>query len=144
MSPAKSCTGPDSDRDDAVEDLSIPEDINKDTCGECHWWDVESVPSSNSTDSTCTVDDNPGTGRTVDKYVYQPLGRKLERMMFKILHVELKSADIAARIIQCQEELGRTVGGVVVVPIDIFRSYVDKKNVGWMLHGLDTLIRRSR
>ena len=31
-----------------------------------------------------TVDDNPGTGRVIDKYVYQKGGRKVERLFCRI------------------------------------------------------------
>ena len=30
--------------------------------------------------TTATSDDNPGTGRTLDKHVFQPLGRKVENL----------------------------------------------------------------
>ena len=39
---------------------------------------IESFPT------IATVDDNPGTGRTVDKYFFQPIGRKIERFAMRI------------------------------------------------------------
>lgn len=35
-----------------------------------------------SCSTTSTVDDNPGTGRLIDKYFYQRGGRKVERLIF--------------------------------------------------------------
>lgn len=35
-------------------------------------------------DTMETMDDNPGTGRTVDKYFFQPIGRKIERFAMRI------------------------------------------------------------
>ena len=35
-------------------------------------------------DTMETIDDNPGTGRTVDKYFFQPIGRKNERFAMRI------------------------------------------------------------
>ena len=44
--------------------------------------DDDSSISSFSTNST--VDDNPGTGRTIDKFIYQIPGRALERLAFRL------------------------------------------------------------
>lgn len=38
--------------------------------------------SVSSHSSTSTIDDIPGTGRVIDKYLYQKGGRKFERMIF--------------------------------------------------------------
>lgn len=38
--------------------------------------------SVRSYSTTSTVDDNPGTGRLIDKYLYQKGGRKVERLIF--------------------------------------------------------------
>ena len=35
-------------------------------------------------DAMETVDDNPGAGRTVDKYFFQPVGRKIERFAMRV------------------------------------------------------------
>ena len=46
-------------------------------------WSVESFST------TATVDNNPGTGRALDMYFFQPLGRRIERlaMRFTIRHL---------------------------------------------------------
>ena len=33
--------------------------------------------------TNATVDDNPGTGRVLDKYFYQPAGRRIERLALR-------------------------------------------------------------
>lgn len=43
--------------------------------------------ANDSMSTLATVDDNPGTGRSIDKYVYQPVGRYIER---RFLNLELK------------------------------------------------------
>lgn len=43
-----------------------------------------------------TVDDNPGTGRLIDKHIYQRLGRKLERFLFWIKPPMLTPGQICA------------------------------------------------
>ena len=49
--------------------------------------------------STSTMTDNPGTGRVIDKYIYQVLGRMLERCTGRIaMATYLSASDIWARI----------------------------------------------
>ena len=49
--------------------------------------------------STSTMTDNPGTGRVIDKYVYQVLGRMLERCAGRIaMSTYLSAYDIRRRI----------------------------------------------
>ena len=49
--------------------------------------------------STSTMTDNPGTGRVIDKYIYQVLGRMLERCAGRIAMATYLSAnDIRRRI----------------------------------------------
>lgn len=54
--------------------------------------DANSV-SSHSTNAT--VDDNPGTGRLIDKYLYQREGRRLEYFIFRIRLPSLPPARIS-------------------------------------------------
>lgn len=39
---------------------------------------------SSSTSTTATTDNDRGAGWTVDKYFYQPVGRKIEKLAFRI------------------------------------------------------------
>ena len=39
---------------------------------------------TSSSDSMETIDDNPGTGRTLDKYFYKPVGLRIERGLNKV------------------------------------------------------------
>lgn len=40
--------------------------------------------SVSSYSTTATMDDNPGAGLSIDKYFYQPVGRKIEKIAFRI------------------------------------------------------------
>ena len=53
---------------------------------------------SSSTSSTSTTDNNPGTGHTIDFYIYQRLGKKLER---KIAHLAIpfRRSEVIGRLI---------------------------------------------
>ena len=49
----------------------------------------EDAMSIESFSTTATADDNPGTGRVLDTYFFQPIGRRIERlaMRFTIRHL---------------------------------------------------------
>ena len=51
--------------------------------------DDDDARSIESFSTTATVDDNPGTGRVLDTYFFQPAGRRIERlaMRFTIRHL---------------------------------------------------------
>ena len=59
--------------------------------------DTDSILSSASDD---TIDDNPGTGRTIDTYVYQKFGRKIERVIYRTGMSLLSPARIMRYIIR--------------------------------------------
>lgn len=40
--------------------------------------------SIESVSTNATMDNNPGTGRTIDTYLYQFFGRKIERLIFRV------------------------------------------------------------
>lgn len=44
----------------------------------------DDTSSMSSFSTTATTDDNPGAGWTVDKYFYQPVGRRIENLAFQI------------------------------------------------------------
>ena len=48
--------------------------------------------------STSTTDNNPGTGRTIDAYLYQKLGRKLERKI-AYLAIPFRRSEVIGRLI---------------------------------------------
>lgn len=61
--------------------------------------DVTSVISSISSLSMATIDDNPGTGRLIDKYIYQVVGRMIERCAGRIVFRSLPPNAIGQRIV---------------------------------------------
>ena len=46
--------------------------------------DEDDTTSISSFSTNATMDDNPGTGLTIDKYFYQPVGRAIEKFALKI------------------------------------------------------------
>ena len=63
-------------------------------CAQAHITEMEDdddgdTRSIESFSTTATVDDNPGTGRVLDTYFFQPAGRRIERlaMRFTIRHL---------------------------------------------------------
>lgn len=61
--------------------------------------DVTLVISSISSLSMATIDDNPGTGRLIDKYIYQVVGRMIERCAGRIVFHSLPPNAIGQRIV---------------------------------------------
>ena len=66
---------------------------------------ADMIPSSDNASlltgsSTSTMTDNPGTGRVIDKYIYQVLGRMLERCAGRIAMATYLSADDIRRKIE--------------------------------------------
>ena len=63
-------------------------------CAQAHITEMEDdedgdAKSIDSFSTTATVDDNPGTGRVLDTYFFQPAGRRIEglAMRFTIRHL---------------------------------------------------------
>ena len=54
--------------------------------------------SIESFSTTATVDDNPGTGRVLDTYFFQPAGRRIERLAMRITIRHLHPSRIEAFI----------------------------------------------
>ena len=53
---------------------------------------------STKSSSTSTTDNNPGTGRIIDVYVYQRLGRKLERKIGYVA-IPFRRSEVIGRLI---------------------------------------------
>lgn len=45
----------------------------------------DDASSVSSFSTTATTDGNPGAGCTIDKYFYQPVGRRIEKIVFRIV-----------------------------------------------------------
>lgn len=60
--------------------------------------DVSDARSIESYSTTATVDDNPGTGRVLDTYFFQPAGRKIERLAMRFIISRLHPWRISAFI----------------------------------------------
>ena len=54
------------------------------------------------TETNDTIDDNPGPGRIIDKYIYQRYGRKIERCIWRMSLSFLPSGVLAQRILEMQ------------------------------------------
>lgn len=51
-----------------------------------------------SISTMATIDNQPGTGRSLDTYVFQPLGRRIERLAMRLTIASLHPARIALYI----------------------------------------------
>lgn len=66
------------------------------TASDCHGEDDNCSITSIST--TTTADNLPGPGRMIDKYIYQPMGRRFERLAMRFTIASLHPAHIAQYI----------------------------------------------
>lgn len=60
--------------------------------------DDDNNNSITSFSTTATADNLPGTGRTVDTYIFQPVGRRIERLAMRFTIASLHPACIAQYI----------------------------------------------
>ena len=72
-------------------------DANVGTSGESED-NVDDASSASSFSTMATCDDNVGTGRVIDKHVYQALGRKVERLLARIAIKSLPPWQISSYI----------------------------------------------
>ena len=120
------------------------------------------IPSSDNASllagsSTSTMTDNPGTGRVIDKYVYQVLGRMLERCAGRIaMATYLSALDIYKRIEEvwynveikepccvCQEASVRQMSVEEKVRMAVSRVE-DAPSGAFILSGLKEITKRLR
>ena len=107
--------------------------------------------------STSTMTDNPGTGRVIDKYIYQVLGKMLERCAGRIaMATYLSALDIYKRIEEvwynveikepccvCQEASVRQMSVEEKVRMAV-RRVEDAPSGAFILSGIKELTKRLR
>lgn len=98
--------------------------------------------SSHSTNST--IDDNIGTGRLMDKYLYQKGGRKLERLIFYV-RIKMTRLD-PAQIFQYFESLygAGTLSGREQTLQQCVHEIGSYENGSTNLSGLKSLVQQTR
>ena len=98
-------------------------------CAQAHITEMEDdgdgdAKSIDSFSTTATVDDNPGTGRVLDTYFFQPVGRRIERLAMRFTIRHLHPSRIEAFI----------AGG-----IGYFSWFDIKLTLGIVLRDIDTM-----
>ena len=86
----------------------------------------EDARSVESFSTTATVDNNPGTGRALDMYFFQPLGRRIERLAMRFtirhLHPLWIEAFIHGNLVYFPWLAPECALGLVLQDINTFRS----------------------
>ena len=99
--------------------------------------------SIESFSTTATVDDNPGTGRVLDTYFFQPAGRRIERLAMRFTIRHLQPSRIEAFI----------AGGIVYFPwldlkftLSIALRNIDRTHFSGptVISGLKSLVRQAQ
>ena len=102
----------------------------------------EDARSFESFSSTATIDDNPGTGRVLDKYFFQLAGRRIERFAMRVAIRHLHPSRIFAFIDgvswgHLEMEYKSTLGDVL--------SSIDREDSGsTVIAGLKSLVRQAQ
>lgn len=99
--------------------------------------DDDDASSVSSFSTTATTDDNPGAGWTVDKYFYQPAGRRIEKTAFRIAMPHLSTGRIFQYI---KEHLFK--GELNFDTLAPERKYTALSSV--YIAGLDTLFHKTQ
>lgn len=106
--------------------------------------EVGSIISASSFSTNATIDDNPGPGRLIDKHIYQFLGRKMERVIFRIKVNTLPPAAIV-RYIEMMFSAPFAFEYSRSLPLSRLLADLDKRRVGsTIISGLKGLIRQTQ
>ena len=68
--------------------------------------DNDDTKSIETFSTTATIDDNPGTGRVLDTYFYQPAGRRIERLALRFTIAYLHPWRISEFLCTFREGMG--------------------------------------
>ena len=92
-----------------------------------------------------TMDDNPGTGRMIDKHVYQKLGGKIERLFCRI-GMSFLSPDRIVRYIVSQKTSSSLIGIDVraIRETNSLTDYLVGSYGAPVLAGVKSLVRQTR
>ena len=118
-------------------------------CAQAHITEMEDddagdAKSIDSFSTTATVDDNPGTGRVLDTYFFQPAGRRIERLAMRFTIRHLHPSRIEAYI---------AGGGIILysmfdikftLSIALQRIGVVYSSVSTVISGLKSLVRQAQ
>ena len=100
--------------------------VQTNTVGSGGGGEDEDARSVESFSTTATVDNNPGTGRELDMYFFQPLGRRIERLAMRFtirhLHPLRIEAFIAGGIVYFPWLAPERTLGLALQDINTFRS----------------------
>ena len=103
--------------------------------------------SIDSFSTTATVDDNPGTGRVLDTYFFQPAGWRIERLAMRFTIRHLHPSRIEAFV------AGVIAGGIGYFPrldleltLSIALRDIDRRDfsVPTVISGLKSLVRQAQ
>ena len=100
--------------------------------------------SIESFSTTATVDDNPGTGRVLDTYFFQPAGRRIERLAMRFTIRHLHPSRIEAFI--ASEDRGYFPALDIKLTLGVALRNIDYKFFSGttVIPGLKSLVRQAQ
>ena len=105
--------------------------------------DDDDARSIESFSTTATVDDNPGTGRVLDTYFFQPAGRGIERLAMRFTIRHLHPSRIEAFI---AGSIGYFPWLEIKLTFSIALREIDRRyfSVPTVISGLKSLVRQAQ
>ena len=100
--------------------------------------------SIDSFSTTATVDDNPGTGRVLDTYFFQPAGRRIERLAMRFTIRYLHPSRIEAFI--APEDRGYAPELCIKLTLSMALQFIGRAHmpVPTVISGLKSLVRQAQ
>lgn len=105
--------------------------------------DDDDTSSITSHSTFSTVDDNPGTGRVIDKHLYQKFGRTLERVIFRIKLPSLLPAQISRFFMGIHGEHNREIRAVLIDETWSMKCILYCNQGKSKLYGLKCLVKQT-
>ena len=118
-------------------------------CAQAHITEMEDdddgdAKSIDSFSTTATVDDNPGTGRVLDTYFFQPAGRRIERLAMRFTIRHLHPSRIEALL--TPEDRRYSPAFAIKLTVGAALRYIDPRDVSvpTAISGLKSLVRQAQ
>ena len=104
----------------------------------------DDASSIESFSTMATVDDNPGTGRVLDTYFFQPAGRRIERLAMRFTIRHLHPSRIEALL--TPEDRGYSPVFAIKLTVGTALRYIDPRDVSvpTAISGLKSLVRQAQ
>lgn len=105
----------------------------------------DDASSMSSFSTNATIDDNPGTGRLIDKYLYQRGGKKVERLIFRMwIKTSPPNPAQISRYFEVLNEISTHGGQIIPLKLAITNLESSYGEVSAIISGLKCLVQQTK